>query len=300
MKKTALFLISLLLLTLLFSCAKRESVPHYLEKGKDETDKLPSAGREPYEDIQTYMETQTIYDPDTFPSFEEDYPNSYYFEEDEATVETKWQKGDYKDEHYEYLLVEGEYYEVVRRFDYSVKTIKNIPSEINGIPVKSIGGFFGDCCRTLESVTLPESITILKPFSFFACGNLKNIVLPEGLVEIGAQSFIGCAFSSIEIPSTVTKIGPAAFQNCENLELITLPYGLIKIENGLFGMCENLKSVTIQNSVKSIDGFAFNGCLSLETVYFIGSEEEFSSITIDRGNEAFINARVVFINPDKK
>ena len=57
-----------------------------------------------------------------------------------------------------------------------------------------------------------------------------------------------------------------------------------------FNYCSGLTSVTIGNSVTTIGDSAFIGCSSLTTVYYHGTAEEWTNITIGTTNEPFTNA----------
>jgi len=76
-------------------------------------------------------------------------------------------------------------------------------------------------------------------------------------------------------------------------------YGLLSMKiNGIgaeaFREKDYIKSITLYSSIDYIDSFAFYGCDNLETIYFYGTSEEFNSITVEKGNEAFLNAEVIY------
>ena len=58
--------------------------------------------------------------------------------------------------------------------------------------------------------------------------------------------------------------------------------------------CRNIKDVTIGSSVSSIGYSAFWCCDSLTTVYYTGTEDQWNTITIDRGNDPLLNAEIIF------
>ena len=76
-----------------------------------------------------------------------------------------------------------------------------IPSEIEGYPVKRISDWAFQDCRKLESVRIEK-----------------------GLREIGHKAFYNClSLTSLEIPNTVISIGTYAFRWCPKLKNIDFP-----------------------------------------------------------------------------
>lgn len=76
---------------------------------------------------------------------------------------------------------------------YNLENI-DIPDSVTTIGIFAFAG-----CG-LKSVTLPESLTIIKD-GLFSYSSLENISIPEGVTSIGYQSFAGCNFTEIEIPA---------------------------------------------------------------------------------------------------
>ena len=62
------------------------------------------------------------------------------------------------------------------------------------------------------------------------------------------------------------------------------------IESFAFRDCTGLTSVTISENMRTVEMFAFNRCTGLTDVYYTGSEEQWNSIVIDRGNDSLKNA----------
>ncbi len=79
-----------------------------------------------------------------------------------------------------------------------------------------IGLFSRD--NALESVRLPNEISIIGGNLFYQCRNLKSITIPEGVIRIEGYAFDGCqSLTSITIPDRVVNIGERAFASCTGL-----------------------------------------------------------------------------------
>ena len=196
-------------------------------------------------------------------------------------------------------------------FDATTGTIKkyngndavvNIPSEINGTPVTTIGNAaFRDFSVT--SVTIPASVTEIGANAFAGCTNLtsvtyggdwSNLTIQSGnpAVEDAAKdaaneqlfdfefilnntavvviSYKGTA-ADVTIPSRykgkpVTVIDPVAFYNNSAVTSVTIPDSVTAIPDYAFGFCSQLTNISIPNSVTFIGFSAFNSCTSLKSI----------------------------------
>lgn len=196
-------------------------------------------------------------------------------------------------------------------FDATTGTIKkyngndavvNIPSEINGTPVTTIGNAaFRD--SSVTSVTIPASVTEIGANAFAGCTNLtsvtyggdwSNLTIQSGnpAVEDAAKdaaneqlfdfefilnntavvviSYKGTA-ADVTIPSRykgkpVTVIDPVAFYNNSAVTSVTIPDSVTAIPDYAFGYCSQLTNISIPNSVTFIGFSAFNSCTSLKSI----------------------------------
>lgn len=196
-------------------------------------------------------------------------------------------------------------------FDATTGTIKkyngndavvNIPSEINGTPVTTIGNAaFRD--SSVTSVTIPASVTEIGANAFAGCTNLtsvtyggdwSNLTIQSGnpAVEDAAKdaaneqlfdfefilnntavvviSYKGTA-ADVTIPSRykgkpVTMIDHAAFHNNSAVTSVTIPDSVTAIPDDAFGFCSQLTNISIPNSVTFIGFSAFNSCTSLKSI----------------------------------
>ena len=132
----------------------------------------------------------------------------------------------------------------------------DIPAEIDGVPVTSIGEYvFTD--DSLKRVTIPSSVTSIHDSAFYICSGLKEIsvaaenpiyssydgvlfnkdrttllylpsshsteyIVPDGVTSIGERAFRHCSLKRVTISASVTNIHEDAFYACHNLEEISV------------------------------------------------------------------------------
>lgn len=194
-------------------------------------------------------------------------------------------------------------------FDATTGTIKkyngndavvNIPSEINGTPVTTIGNAaFRD--SSVTSVTIPDSVTEIGANAFAGCTNLTSVnyiggdwskltiqsgnpavqdaanaplfdfeFTPDNTAVIVTNYKYNGAAADVTIPSRyqgkpVTTIGHAAFFNSA-VTSVTIPDSVTSISDEAFINCPKLTNISIPNSVTYIGFSAFSSCTSLKSI----------------------------------
>lgn len=192
-----------------------------------------------------------------------------------------------------------------------------IPDEIEGLPVTGIGNSAFSQCRSLTSITIPDSITSIGSYAFDCCFGLERVyitdlvaylnidgcspmdyakelylnnnkisgevVIPVGITKMVSSAFSNCDdITGVIIPDGVTSIGDSAFENCDSLTSVIIPYGVTSIGNSAFSCCGGLTSVTIGNDVTSIGHSAFSFCGNLTNVTIGNSVASIGKSAFDR------------------
>ena len=143
----------------------------------------------------------------------------------------------------------------------SIETI-TIPSSVTKVP-----RFAFNNCENLTTVKLEGNVTEIDDYAFSSCDALTDIEIPSSVISIGEEAFFSCdALTDIEIPSSVKAIGKKAFYGCDALTTLTLKEGLEKIGDDAFASCKVLKAVSLPDSLKDMGARAFYGCSDLRTV----------------------------------
>lgn len=121
--------------------------------------------------------------------------------------------------------------------------VVKIPKQIDGVDVKTIGGFedyFG--------------IKKIKVGAFQDKGIMK-LTIPEGVETIDDSAFKNNIIKEVVLPQSLNKIGKEAFSD-NKLETITIPKNVSRIEDGTFRN-NNLSSVKMEGKVKYIGSECF-------------------------------------------
>ncbi len=165
----------------------------------------------------------------------------------------------------------------------------SIPDTVTSIEMQA---FYG--CESLVSVRIPDGVTALSNRLFSGCSALEEVFLPRNLTSIGNYTFDSCSqLSEINIPKTVTNIGESAFSDCDDLLNVKIPNGVTQISDYLFYGCSSLQSVVIPETITSVGSYAFFNS-TLTDVFYYGSEEQWSNISVSSNNGKFTSAAVHF------
>lgn len=110
--------------------------------------------------------------------------------------------------------------------------------------------------ETICDIVVPESVTILKQFTFSGFSNLHSVQLHNGVKEILNGCFLECSgLKSIEIPYSVEHINYAFYDS--GIESVIISNSEI-LTKGSFINCNSLRSVTFLDSKGALDSEIFS------------------------------------------
>lgn len=178
--------------------------------------------------------------------------------------------------------------------------------------VKIIGQMSFNLCKNLNSLVLPDSLTVLETESLAYC-SISTLIIPVNVYSIGGSALgnistlteitvatgnqyfsaqdgvlfdngktqliaypAGNARTSYNIPAGVTEIGAGSLRGVTKLKSITIPESCSKIGSNAFYSC-GIEQINIPASVIEIGTGALSATASLETITVAAGNQYFSA-----------------------
>ena len=180
--------------------------------------------------------------------------------------------------------------------DYAFADCRSLESVTIPGSVTSIGDYAFSGCESLKSVNIPESVSEIFDSAFDDCGSLQDIKVSaknrwflsedDVLFDISKSRLIRCSsrYKEYVIPDSVSEIGAFAFTYCELLKSVLIPESVKKIGDNAFDCCDSLESVTMLGSDTEFSELTFWECKSLKSITVPkGSQDKFKSMLPEKG-----------------
>lgn len=110
--------------------------------------------------------------------------------------------------------------------------------------------------QTLETVTIPTSVTSIGELAFRYCRSLRDINLHDDITHIGERAFIYTNLSEVTIPKGLTELSKQVFDSTP-LKSIVIPDNIKIIRERAFCFCSELETIVIGDGVTDIELCAF-------------------------------------------
>lgn len=189
----------------------------------------------------------------------------------------------------------GNYIEIVATSSMA-KGVIEVPSEIDGLPVKTAGehAFAGN--QNITSIRLPDTLTSIGKGAFWGDTALTSVTIPEGVTQIKDETFLNCmSLLYVSLPDTLKSIGVRAFYNCNSITSIKIPNSVNEIDSQAFDSCRQLNSVNIPNGVTTLEEGTFSNC---DFLYALNLPESVEKICKNSLPSPLFTVAITINNPD--
>ena len=123
-------------------------------------------------------------------------------------------------------------------------------------PVMRIGNNAFYECKTLRSMTIPESVISIGDNAYYYCSALGNVRLSDATLTIGKRAFYKCGNLNIKLTNKITSIGDEAFRYAFRNTIIEIPASVKQIGESAFSF-SGISKIILNDGLVSIGDDAF-------------------------------------------
>ena len=202
--------------------------------------------------------------------------------------------------------------------DYAFANCSSLTNVIIGDNVINIGSMSFYNCSALTSVIMGDSVTIIGSNAFSGCNALTIYCSmqnkPSGWGSLSCAIVFNCENNDVATDGYIyTSIdgvrygikGDKATVVCQPKNIITANirstitykgnnYDVTNIGSSAFSWCDEMINIIIPDSIISISSMSFFRCTSLENVYYTGTAEDWSKISIGGNNSELTSATIYY------
>ncbi len=123
---------------------------------------------------------------------------------------------------------------------------------------------------TLQKISLPQTVTVIKGNSFTGSTQLSDITIPESVYSIGDLAFKSCtSLTEFTFPN-VTKIAGEVLSGCTSLKVVHIPSTVTSIDYMAFANCNNLAEIrSAAEDAPSVGYNAFQNVSTSDTKIYV-------------------------------
>ena len=143
----------------------------------------------------------------------------------------------------------------------------------------------------ITEIVIPDTVTEIKPYTFYNMTALDRIVIGKNVVSIGEYAFYNCT-ATIEWASdiAISSIGASAFRGYQGVTL-TLPATVTEIDEYAFCDCTRLSTLSLPSNLVKFGSHCIDNCSSLTyNVYggasYLGGSGNLNTVLVKVDNKS--------------
>jgi hypothetical protein len=165
-----------------------------------------------------------------------------------------------------------------------------VPHGVNGCDVVNIGKSVFVRHPELKTVTIPDTINIIKENAFYGCANLERVIILSDTLFLHDKAFAYCKkLKQIVGEGEMILAGEGVFEGCGKLWELRYCFSNQTIPARSFYGCKRLEKLTFLHNV-TFEKEVFFGCVSVKELWFGGDAYA------DRDTTRFIKKREIHCN----
>jgi hypothetical protein len=116
-------------------------------------------------------------------------------------------------------------------------------------------------------ITVPDGVTTIAEYAFFADSDITSVTLPDSVITIDWAAFYSCTnLHHITFSNSLTKIGTSVFEGCKKLSDIVIPASVKSIGGNAFSETTWLTDQQNENPMVILNGILINGTTAEDNV----------------------------------
>ena len=141
--------------------------------------------------------------------------------------------------------------------NFMLKGEFEIPAEVNGYLVTSIGDYSFQHCDKITSIIIPATVNHIGYSAFYGCEKLESVTIPDSIEEIEYAAFYGC--KSLKTAKIADMVAWCAAK-------LDGPYANPAHITGKLDFGTSTKDLVIPSYIQSVGAYSFYGCKDINSV----------------------------------
>lgn len=124
-------------------------------------------------------------------------------------------------------------------------------------------------CMNLRALSIPNTVSIIEQYALYRCESLRVCAIPKSVTAISTYGLYGCnVMRYLYLSNNITSLVGWALQGCGALTSLVIPSAVTSLSAVLCSGCYSLSKVIVKGAITQIFGNTFNDCYSVKLYDF--------------------------------